>query len=167
MTTKTNLAALELMRHLRVGWKCAWRLKYKVLHVMAPGDTSYRLAGYVRIDDAYLGVARNGSDVARGAPCRQAFMVTVATSAELECPRRAVPEPVQAFENASFQGWYTQRAPDAEVDSDGLAYFAQAAGNGHTYSVLVTPDARAATEGRDARCVNVLLANAKRTISGR
>lgn len=48
-TTKTNLAALELMRHLGVNWKTAWRLKHKVLHVMAAREATRRLDGYVQI----------------------------------------------------------------------------------------------------------------------
>ena len=33
--TKTNLAALELMRHLGVNYKTAWRVKHKIMQAMA------------------------------------------------------------------------------------------------------------------------------------
>ena len=32
--TKTNLAALELMRHLGVNYKAAWRIKHKLMQAM-------------------------------------------------------------------------------------------------------------------------------------
>lgn len=77
-------------------------------------------------------------------------------------------EPVRAFDNASMNDWYRRRlAPTAEVYSDGLACFAQAIDTGHAHSVLVTGGGRAATQARGARWVNVILANAKRAISGR
>lgn len=167
-TTKTNLAALELMRHLGVNWKSAWRLKHKVLAAMASRETGRRLDGYVQIDDAYLGGEHNGGKVGRGAPGKQAFVAAVETDATLERPRYAVLEPVRAFDNASLQDWYTRRlAPDAEVYSDGLACFGRAVDTGHAHSVLVTAGGRAATEVRGARWVNVVLGNVKRAISGR
>ncbi|WP_146093676.1 transposase, partial [Xanthomonas hyacinthi] len=33
--TKTNLAALELMRHFGVNYKTAWRMKHKIMQAMA------------------------------------------------------------------------------------------------------------------------------------
>ncbi|HEX7326007.1 MAG TPA: IS1595 family transposase [Rhodanobacteraceae bacterium] len=167
-TTKTNLAALELMRHLGVNWKTAWRLKHKVLHVMATREATRRVDGYVQIDDAYLGGERNGGKVGRGAPGKQPMVAAVETDADLEHPRYAVLEPVRAFDNVSLDDWYTRRlAPAAEVYSDGLACFAQAIDTGHAHSVLVTGGGRAATQARGARWVNVIFANAKRAISGR
>ncbi len=58
--TKTNLAALELMRHLGVNYKTAWRVKHKVMQAMAERENSRQLSGFVQVDDAYLGGERNG-----------------------------------------------------------------------------------------------------------
>ena len=52
--TKTNLAALELMRHLGVAYNTAWQMKHKLMEVMISGETDTKLRGFVQIDDAYL-----------------------------------------------------------------------------------------------------------------
>lgn len=64
--SKTNLAALELMRHLGVCYRTAWRIKHKLMQVMAARDAQAQLGGLVQIDDAYLGGERNGGKRGRG-----------------------------------------------------------------------------------------------------
>ena len=70
-TTKTNMAALELMRQLGVcypagtsfGRRTAWRLKHKIMshrdflgsRAMTEREETRQLAGFVQRDDAYLG----------------------------------------------------------------------------------------------------------------
>lgn len=166
--TKTNLSALELSRSLGVAYSTAWRIKQKIMRAMTEREAPRRLDGFVQIDDAYLGGERNGGKTGRGAPGKQAFVVAVETDATLEHPRYAVLEPVRSFDNDSLTDWCTRRlAPKAEVYSDGLACFARSVDTGHAHSVLVTEGGRAACEVRGARWVNVVLANAKRAISGR
>lgn len=67
-STKTNLAALELSCHLGVGYKTAWRLKRKIMQAMVEREDRRQLAGFVQIDDAYLGGERNGGKRGRGSP---------------------------------------------------------------------------------------------------
>lgn len=167
-STKTDLSALELMRHLDVNYKAAWRIKHKVMQAMVEREASRRLDGFVQLDDAYLGGERNGGKVGRGAPGKQAFVVAVETDVDLEHPRYAVLEPVRTFDNVALTDWCQRRlAPDAEVYSDGLACFARCIDEGHAHTVLVTAGGRDACEVRGARWVNVVLANVKRAISGR
>lgn len=52
---KNGLSALELKRHLGVGYPSAWRLKHKLMPAMAEREARRRLAGLVQVDDAYLG----------------------------------------------------------------------------------------------------------------
>ncbi len=85
-STKTNLAALELMRHLGVNYKCAWRLKHKVMQAMAEREESRQLKGFVQIADAYLGGERNGGKPGRGSENKQAFLIAVETDDTLEHP---------------------------------------------------------------------------------
>jgi hypothetical protein len=167
-STKTNLSALELMRHLGVNYKTAWRIKQKVMQAMAEREAPRRLDGFVQMDDAYLGGERNGGKRGRGAPGKQAFVVAVETNAKLERPRYAVLEPVAAFDNDALLDWCTRRlVKGAEVYSDGLACFARCVDTGQAHSVLVTEGGRAACEVRGAKWVNTLLGNVKRAISGR
>ena len=167
-STKTDLSALELMRHLGVNYKAAWRIKHKVMQAMAEREATRKLDGFVQIDDAYLGGERNGGKVGRGAPGKQAFVAAVQTDQDLEHPRYAVLEPVHTFDNASLTDWCERRlAPGAELYSDGLACFARCIDTGNAHTVLVTEGRRAACEVNGARWVNVVLANVKRAISGR
>ena len=53
--SKTNIAAMALMRQLGISWKAAWLLKHKLMEVMVQREACYPLEGDVRIDDAYRG----------------------------------------------------------------------------------------------------------------
>ena len=165
--TKTNLAALELMRHLGVNYKTAWRLKHKVMQAMAERENTRRLKGFVQIDDAYLGGERNGGKRGRGSENKQPFVIAVETGDDLERPAIVVIEPVRAFDNAALKDWVARRlAPESEVYTDGLACFRRLEDAGHAHTVLDTGGGRAATEVRGARWVNVVLSNVKRAING-
>ena len=165
--TKTNMAALELKRHLGVDYKAAWRVKHKVMQAMAKREAPRQLSGFVQIDDAYLGGERNGGKPGRGSENKQAFLIAVETDATLEHPLHAVIEPVRSFGDDSTKDWCARHlAPDAEVFSDGLFCFRRFADAGHAHTVLETEGGRAACEVKGARWVNVLLGNVKRAISG-
>ncbi|MBS0537070.1 MAG: IS1595 family transposase [Proteobacteria bacterium] len=167
-TTKTNVAALELMRQLDVCYRTAWRLKHKIMQAMADREQTRQLAGFVQVDDAYLGGEHNGGKVGRGSPNKQPFLIAVATDENLERPTFAVIEPVRTFDNAAMADWCDRRlAPDAEVFTDGLWAFRRFADAGHAHTVLETEGGRAATEACGARWVNIVLGNVKRAISGR
>lgn len=166
--TKTNLSALELMRHLGVRYRTAWRVKHKIMQTMLAREEGRQLDGFVQVDDAYLGGERNGGKPGRGSENKQPFIIAVSTDENLEHPTFAVIEPVQSFDNTSLSDWARRRlAPGAEVFSDGLACFRRTADLGHPHTVLVTGGGRAATEAKGARWVNILLGNVKRAISGR
>lgn len=80
----------------------AWKLKQKVMQVMTEREEPRQLAGFVQIDDAYLGGERNGGKPGRGSENTQPFVVAVATDETLEHPTFAVIEPVRSFDNASL-----------------------------------------------------------------
>jgi transposase-like protein len=167
-STKTNMAALELKRHLGVCYRTAWRLKHKVMEAMTEREEPRQLAGCVQVDDAYLGGERNGGKVGRGSENKQAFLVAVETDETLEHPRYAVIEPVRTFDTPSIEDWAKRRlAPQAEVYSDGLPVFGRFATNTTAHSVIEADgNRRAATEARGARWVNVVLSNVKRSLDG-
>ena len=165
--SKTNLAALELMRQLDVCYATAWTLKHKIMQAMTEREESRQLHGFVQIDDAYLGGERNGGKPGRGSENKQPFVIAVFTDATLEHPTFAVIEPVRSFDNDSLRDWAARRlAPEAEAYTDGLGCFRRIEEAGHAHTVLVTGGGRAATQAQGARWVNVLLANVKRAISG-
>ena len=166
-STKTNLAALELMRHLGVCYRTAWRLKQKVMQAMTEREESRKLKGLVQIDDAYLGGERNGGKAGRGSENKQAFLIAVETDLETKRPLYAVIEPVRSFDNESIRDWCDRRlTPECEVYTDGLMVFRRFADAGHAHTVLETSGRRAATAVEGAKWANVVLANVKRSISG-
>ncbi len=58
--SKNNISALELKRQLGVGYSTAWRVKHKLMQVMAEREAGRVLQGNVVIDDAYLGGEHRG-----------------------------------------------------------------------------------------------------------
>lgn len=51
---KNNVSALELTRDIGVSWCTAWRVKHKLMQVMAERESRRQLAGRVEINDAYV-----------------------------------------------------------------------------------------------------------------
>jgi transposase len=114
-----------------------------------------------RLEDIY---ARGGVPIPRSTLCD--WVIALADRWLLEHPAFAVIEPVIAFVNDSMKDWIERRLePECEVYSDGLGCFRRLAA-GHAHTTLKTGGGRAATEATGARWVNVVLANAKRAISG-
>ncbi len=166
-STKTNMAALELMRHLGVNYKTAWRMKHKIMQVMAEREATRRLSGFVQIDDAYLGGERNGGKAGRGSENKQPFLIAVQTDASFTAPSFVVIEPVRSFDNAALTDWIARRLkPECEAYTDGLAVSAAWRTPAMHTPHWTTGGGRAATEAAGARWVNVVLGNLKRAISG-
>ena len=154
--TKTNMAALELKRHLGVDYDQRKSPRDKVMQAMAAREAPRQFSGFVQIDDAYLGGERNGGKPGRGSENKQAFLIVVQTDENLEHPTVAVIEPLRSFDDVSIKDWQAQHlAPDAEVFSDGLFCFRRFADAGHAHTVLETGGGRAACEATGARWVNV------------
>lgn len=164
--SKTNVAALELMRHLGVCYRTAWRLKHKLMQAMYAREASRRLGGIVQIDDAYLGGERNGGKRGRGSENKRPFVVAVATD-EKGYPGMAVFEAVSGFTKSAMGEWFSRRlTPEAEVYSDGLGAFRAAIDSDHAHTVIDAGGGRAATEVDGARWVNIVMGNVKRALDG-
>jgi len=161
---KTNLSALELMRHLGVSYPAAWRMKHKLMQAMAECEADRRLGGIVQLDDAYLGGERNGGKAGRGSENKRPFVIAVETT-ELGHPRQAVIDPVPGFTKAALADWIGRRLhPGSDVYSDGLGAFrALEAAHAHT---VIEGSGRSRCEAENARWVNVVLSNLKRSLDG-
>lgn len=163
--SKTNLSALELMRHLGVCYRTAWRMKHKLMQTMSERDAGRRLGGLVQIDDAYLGGERNGGKAGRGSENKRPFVIGVSTN-EAGHPRHAVMEPVPGFTKAALAEWAGRRLePECDVYSDGLGAFRAVVDLGHAHTVIQS-SGRAATEQANSRWVNIVLSNLKRSLDG-
>lgn len=162
--SKTNLSALELMRHLGVSYPSAWRLKHKLMQAMRQDEHDRRLTDIVQLDDAYLGGERNGGKAGRGSENKRPFVIAVQTSAEGH-PLWAAIDPVPGFTRTALAQWIAQRlAVGADVYSDGLAAFRQLeVDQAHT---VVEGHGRERCEAPALRWVNVVLSNLKRSLDG-
>jgi ribosomal protein L37AE/L43A len=164
---KTNLSALELKRHMGVCYRTAWRVKQKIMQAMTAREEGRRLAGFVQIDDAYLGGEINGAKPGRGSPNKQAFLIAVQTDESMERVLYAVAEPLPTFDKEAVAEWAERRlAPECEVYTDGLGAFNALEELGHARTTVVAAGRREKTQTKSARWVNVVLANIKRSLSG-
>lgn len=163
--TKTNMAALELRRHLGVSWRTAWLLKHKLMEAMRQREAGQPLSGDVRIDDAYLGGERPGGGPGRGSANKVAFVAAVQMHDGR--PMRARFEPVEGFSFEALRGWAARAlAPGCTVTSDGLIGFEVLARVGHTHHAVVAPRGKAGTEIEPFRWLNTVLSNLKTALAG-
>lgn len=163
--SKTNLAALELMRHLGVCYRTAWRLKHKLMQAMSERDADRRLGGLVQLDDAYLGGECNGGQPGRGSQNKRPFVIGVSTD-EAGHPQHAVIEPVSGFTKAALTEWASRRLqPETDVYSDGLGAFRAVVDLGHAHT-MIDASGRSATEQEHSRWVNIVLSNVKGSLDG-
>ena len=163
--SKTNIAALALMRQLGISWRAAWLLKHKLMEAMRQREADHPLQGDVRVDDAYLGGERTGGKAGRGSENKVAFVAAV----ELRDgrPQRVRFDPVAGFSFAALKPWAEQAlAPCCCVLSDGLLGFEVLRQLGHTHRVVIPPKGKAGTEIEPFKWLNVLLGNLKTALTG-
>ena len=164
--SKTNMAALELMRHLGVCYRTAWRLKHKVMQAMTEREAERQLGNIVLIDDAYLGGERNGGKAGRGSENKVPFVIAVEVSDEGH-PRQAVLTPMAGFTKNAMADWTRRHLrPDTDVYSDGLGCFRAVIDAGHAHTVVRSAGGRHATEAGGMRWLNTVLSNVKRALDG-
>jgi len=164
-TAKNDVAALELMRHLDVTWKCAWLIKQKLMEVMFQRNSMYKLEGDIQIDDAYQGGEKPAipGKSGRGARSKAPFIVAVQTRngrpifAHIRC--------VAGFTKKAIRA-YAERAIKAGscVLSDGLGCWKGFAEAGLEHIRKVTGGGRP-REG-EFKWVNTLLGNMQSAIIG-
>jgi hypothetical protein len=159
---KNDIASLELARQLGVKWDTAWTIKQKLMEVMRQRNATYKLAGDVQIDDAYLGGERPGK-TGRGAGNKVPFVIAVATRdgkpvhMQLRC--------VTGFTKAAMKSYGADNiAPGSLVVSDGLACFEGLSEAGHMHVAFVTGGGR--PNDPRFKWVNVGLGNIKSAMTG-
>tara|TARA_B100002049_G_scaffold235722_1_gene220745 strand:+ start:736 stop:1689 length:954 start_codon:yes stop_codon:yes gene_type:complete len=162
---KNNVSALELRRQLGVSYKAAWRIKQKLMQVMAEHESGRCLSGRVEIDDAYLGGERSGGKRGRGAADKVPFVLAVSTTDDRK-PHHVVVR-VMPFTSAAVADWaHTSLAADAVGLSDGLPAFRALRTEIAEHIVHVAGSGKAAVTHPEFKWVNVMLGNLKNAITG-
>jgi len=156
-SSKNDIASLELARQIDVKWDTAW-----LIEVMRERNATYKLAGDVQVDDAYLGGEKAGKP-GRGAANKLPFIIAVATRdgnpiyTQLRC--------VPGFTSKAMKDYATANiASGARVRSDGLACFRGFTEAGFEHAVSVTGGGR--PQGTAFEWVNTGLGNTKGAITG-
>ena len=161
---KNNVSALELMRHLGVGYSAAWRIKHKILHTMMGRESRRQLSGRVEIDDAYLGGERPGKR-GRGSPNKVPFVIAVSTVDDNRPHQVAIH--CLPFTKDAISQWANRALHvNTQAWSDGLPAFGALALEVAEHHPVITGSGRAAAEHAEFRCVNIILGNLKTAITG-
>ncbi|WP_155963337.1 IS1595 family transposase [Enterobacter sp. BIDMC 29] len=163
--SKTNIAALALMRELGNTWHAAWLLKHKLMEAMRQSEATKSLQGDIRIDDAYLGGEKTGGKAGRGSENKVAF--AAAMEMRNGRPQRVRFDAVAGFTFAALKSWALEAlAPGCCVTSDGLLGFEVLRQLGYHHEVRIAPRGKAGTEIEPFSWLNILLGNLKTTLSG-
>ena len=163
--SKNNISALELKRQLGVGYTTAWRVKHKLMQVMAEREAGRVLQGDVVMDDAYLGGERRGK-AGRGSENKVSFVAAVQLSEEGH-PQIARFDPVKGFTRDAIGQWAERYLCTAtRVLSDGLNCFPAVAQAGAVHVPEVVGGSRRSTDMPCFTWVNTLLGNLKTALAG-
>jgi hypothetical protein len=164
--SKNNVSALELMRLVGVCYRTAWRLKHKILEVMAEREQSRRLEGRVEVDDAYLGGVHSGGKRGRGSPNKVPFIAAVQTSPEGH-PLYVVFSKVKTFAKEDVKAWaLAHLAAASTVVSDGLDCFTAVTAVGAIHAPSVVGKARKSSAMPCFKWINTVLSNLKTATNG-
>jgi len=163
---KNGISALELMRHLDVCYRTAWRLKHKLMVAMADREASRQLQGLVQIDDAYLGGERpSGPSHADQWKNKVPFVAAVETRDGRPWYVRF--DGVSSFRREAIEQWARDAlAPDTQVISDGLTAFTGVTWAGFAHEPIITGSGRRSAQQPKLCWVNTLLGNLKTAFSG-
>ena len=158
--SKTQMAAMSLMRHLDLSWRAAWLLKHKLMETMFRREKARPLKGMVSVDDAYLGGKRG-----RGSENKVPFVAAV----ELRDgrPHRVRFDRVANFSFPALRHWNkVALMRDSYVTSDGLMGFEVLNRDGVGHRVVQPPRGKAGAEIEPYRWRNTELGNLKTGLPG-
>lgn len=163
---KNGTSALELKRHLGIGYNAAWRMKHKLLQVMKERDDARPLLGIIQLDDVYWGGERHGGKRGRGAPGKTPFVAAVQTNEDGH-PIAMRFTRLKGFRKEEIARW-AQRHLQAAciVVSDGLNCFRGVKAAGCQHEAIVTGGGPACVTLEAFTWVNTMIGNVKSSMEG-
>lgn len=136
-------------------------MKHKLMQVMLERDEEKPLAGFIEVDDAYLGGERSGGKRGRGAAGKTPFIAAVETTVTGQ-PTRIKLSVVKGFRTEEIKAWSQRHLlPGSTVVSDGLACFNAVTDLGCQHDRIICGGGRAAVEEPEFYWVNTVLGNLK------
>ena len=118
---KRGSSALSLKKALEVSYKTAWTMAHKIRKAMADRNGQHKLAGLVKIDDAYIGSPSEGSDKSG----RGTEKTPVAISSEESSqPDFVKMEVVESLDRETVDKLVSKHVtPASKIESDGLKIY--------------------------------------------
>ena len=165
-SSKNGISALEMKRHLGVGYRTAWLVTHKLMQVMLEREKTTKLSGRIEVDDAYLGGKNPDGKAGRGSENKVPFIAAIQTNKNGN-PVYAVFAQVKTFSREEVLAWGTRSlVPSSTVVSDGLACFATVKDIGCIHQKEVVGKKRKSTDMECFNWVNTILGNLKTSVSG-
>lgn len=164
--SKNNVSALELSRLIGVCYRTAWRVKHKLLEVMARRESDRLLEGCIEVDDAYLGGVKVGGKRGRGSQNKVPFIAALQTD-DRGRPQYAVFARVKTFGRLDVKDWAARHvASGSIVVSDGLDCFSAVKSTDVGHMQIVVGEKRKSTSMACFRWINTIIANLKTSTRG-
>lgn len=163
---KNGISALELMKHLDVSYKTAWRIRHKLMQVMVEKDAPKKLFGLIEIDDAYLGGQKSDGKRGRGSENKQPFIAAVRISEDYH-PIDVRLTPVDSFTKKAIKKWSESHLDSScQVSTDGLRCFAAFADLTQKHTCIPMKTDPETGKKPYFKWVNTILGNVKSALTG-
>ena len=160
---KKGIAALELAKQIRVGYRTAWLMLHKLRRAMRRRNERYMLQGLVEVDETYVGGAEPGHP---GRGVEKKVPVAVALElAEDGKPRRIAMSTVARVDGHSLKRFTTANVKKGSaLRTDGWSAYRSVAKAGYTHEAITTGGGRAA--GQTFPWLHTFISNMKRMLLG-
>ena len=160
---KKGIAALELAKQIRVGYRTAWLMLHKLRRAMRRRNERYMLEGLVEVDETYVGGAEPGHP---GRGVEKKVPVAVALElAEDGKPRRIAMSTVARVDGHSLKRFTTANVKKGSaLRTDGWSAYRSVAKAGYTHEAITTGGGRAA--GQTFPWLHTFISNMKRMLLG-
>ena len=160
---KKGIAALELAKQIRVGYRTAWLMLHKLRRVMRRRNERYMLQGLVEVDETYVGGAEPGHP---GRGVEKKVPVAVALElAEDGKPRRIAMSTVARVDGHSLKRFATANVKKGSMlRTDGWSAYRSVAKAGYTHEAITTGSGRTAVQ--TFPWLHTFISNMKRMLLG-
>ncbi len=160
---KKGIAALELAKQIRVGYRTAWLMLHKLRRAMRRRNERYLLQGLVEVDETYVGGAEPGH---RGRGVEKKVPVAVALElTEDGKPRRIAMSTVARVDGHSLKRFATANVKKGSaLRTDGWGAYRSVAKAGYTHEAITTGGGRTAVQ--TFPWLHTFISNMKRMLLG-
>jgi len=162
---KRGCSSLSLSKEIGVSYQTAWTMSHKIRSAMADRDADYKLAGLVKIDDAYFGGPSEGSDKSGRGTEKVPVIVAVSVD-DNDNPVYAKMEVVETIDERTAKSFALKHvATGSKITTDGLKIYTVVAKAGYEHErVIVSENKEEALE--TLKWVHIVISNAKAFIAG-